>query len=771
MNRTRTSVIVGGVALLASFAFSQESVDLEKLLGTLTAEPESKPAAEAPAAVVPDAVPAEAMPSNGTGNGNGNGKALNDLLSTPLPPEVEEAPAPTQEVLGEAQRMEQQERARREHEEIRGKKLLSEADELYRNKRYRSAAEKYNEAYRTFPDRPVNDGLRAIAQRKAAEAILDLAYAEYDRDDLKAAVEAADEAAELDPRLAKKVASLKNRIESRQNRIDKVSQAPVDPIDRPEIAGKRNQIDKLFEEGRRQFAIEEYDAAENRFESILLLDPYHRDSMRFLRQIEERRIAARNTHREATITRMVEEVRRRWAPPIRQDVRQPLPGETTKQEDGREKRMLRTKLESIVIPSIEFRQANIVDVINFLREASDAAASDGVGVNIILKLGGASATAAAPMAPAIDAWGTPSGTPAPDFSGGDTSSIPSITMNLRRVTLLDAIKYVTEVAGLRYRIEESAVIIVPEGADAESMITRIYPVEATIITVAADSSAAPADFTTPTGTGMRTTGTNLRRNEVQDFFVGLGIPFPAGSSISYNAAISQLIVVNTAENLEKLERILQQINVIPSQVEIEARFVEVNQRDLDEIGFQWLLTDNWQIGNKTGGGAGAGKERLQINANNTGSGNLGFTKGLRYFGTAEKNPLPTSRSASTEPSLLGGLLSLSGVLTNPEMTVVLHALEQRGGLDLLSAPRITTRSGNNAQIQVVEEILYPTEYEQQRVDMDVNVYRPPIPAQFESRGVGIILNATPTVGPDGYTIDLTLVPEVAELIGWIDYSP
>jgi general secretion pathway protein D len=34
----------------------------------------------------------------------------------------------------------------------------------------------------------------------------------------------------------------------------------------------------------------------------------------------------------------------------------------------------------------------------------------------------------------------------------------------------------------------------------------------------------------------------------------------------------------------------------------------------------------------------------------------------------------------------------------------------------------------------------------------------------------VILNVTPTVGPDGYTIDLTLVPEVAELVDWIQYG-
>ncbi len=96
---------------------------------------------------------------------------------------------------------------------------------------------------------------------------------------------------------------------------------------------------------------------------------------------------------------------------------------------------------------------------------------------------------------------------------------------------------------------------------------------------------------------------------VRQFFEKAGVPFPAGTSITYNSAISQLIVANTPENLELFERILAQLNVVPQQVEIEARFVEIGQDDLEEFGFQWLLTDNCEIAQSTQGNAGiAGQE-------------------------------------------------------------------------------------------------------------------------------------------------------------------
>ena len=99
-------------------------------------------------------------------------------------------------------------------------------------------------------------------------------------------------------------------------------------------------------------------------------------------------------------------------------------------------------------------------------------------------------------------------------------------------------------------------------------------------------------------------------------------------------------------------------------------------------------------------------------------------------------------------ALLGGIATFSSVLTNPELGVVIQALSQHGGTDLLSAPRVTTRSGVNAQIQVVREIIYPTEFDltQPTVDGDGNVTMAPVvtPGGFEPRETGVILNVPPS---------------------------
>ena len=48
--------------------------------------------------------------------------------------------------------------------------------------------------------------------------------------------------------------------------------------------------------------------------------------------------------------------------------------------------------------------------------------------------------------------------------------------------------------------------------------------------------------------------------------------------------------------LRKVEKILAELNVQPVQVTIEAKFVEISQKDLEELGFQWLFTGDADTG-------------------------------------------------------------------------------------------------------------------------------------------------------------------------------
>jgi general secretion pathway protein D len=691
--------------------------------------------------------------------------------------------------------------------EEEGKIKLREANDLIGKRRYEQALAALREARSKLPERPANDAIIAEIDRKIARAQIEMAEMTLRRGDFENAASQLADARKLLENLPRDDASdlmsdiekLAGDVAKAERRFDREN-AP-EALELARIEEDESTLDGLISSGKRMMRLGQYDKAETYFKQALNLDPYDKDAMRLLRKLDEDRLRISTIERDATVSRMVRDVRDSWNPPIEVELASPVSIDAGRERYTRtETQELRKKMEAIVIPSIEFRQANIVDVIDFLREASSAADPSGVGVNIISKIpegragggGGASSSEPEPFAaPAddFDPWADLSfdaeqpergrGTDSRAGGGTVSSSIPTITLNLRRVSLMDAIKYVTEVAGLKYRLEKNVVIITPADAVEGQIITRLYPVQPSFLDVVVTRSDDDQNRRGGGGGGqfieMGAATTQMSKSDVKEFFQNSGVQFPTGTSITYNSTISQLIVSNTPENLEVFESILAQLNVVPKQVEIETRFVEVAQNDLEEIGFEWLLNDNYEMLVKDGAGPIGGRERIVMGSNaSTG----GFTSGLRYFDATESGLAPFS---PTDGALggVGAILGISSVLTNPEVSMVLHALDQKGGSDLLSAPRVTTRSGVNAEIKVVREIIYPTEFDNEVQNVEttdeagrrINTRQIIVtPEGFETRETGVIMNVTPTVGPDGYTIDLSMVPEVVELVDWIQYG-
>ena len=136
---------------------------------------------------------------------------------------------------------------------------------------------------------------------------------------------------------------------------------------------------------------------------------------------------------------------------------------------------------------------------------------------------------------------------------------------------------------------------------------------------------------------------------------------------------------------------------------------------------------------------------------------------------------PSSGITSVAPGIFG----VGGLLTNPEFQVVVRALSQKKGVDLLSAPKLTTKSGQRAVIEIVREFRYPTTFTSPQLPSitagsgTVNVpaiVTPSTPGNFETRNTGVTLEVEPVVGPDGVTVDLNLVPQVVEFEGFVNYG-
>jgi general secretion pathway protein D len=113
-------------------------------------------------------------------------------------------------------------------------------------------------------------------------------------------------------------------------------------------------------------------------------------------------------------------------------------------------------------------------------------------------------------------------------------------------------------------------------------------------------------------------------------------------------------------------------------------------------------------------------------------------------------------------------------------------IDQMKGVDLLSAPKITTKNRTAAKIEVVRELRYPTEFERPELSNNafgldfngdgfiddfgqVNLPIPATPSNFEMEPIGVTMDVTPTLVGDR-RIDLDLKPVVTDFEGFINYG-
>ena len=97
------------------------------------------------------------------------------------------------------------------------------------------------------------------------------------------------------------------------------------------------------------------------------------------------------------------------------------------------------RMKQIIIPSIEFRKANGMDVLHFLVEASNANIPEHQSTTSIgLTITNASAVTH------IYKY---------ELDDGSSVDLPDLTLEYRRISLFDALNRVTEALGMTYKIE------------------------------------------------------------------------------------------------------------------------------------------------------------------------------------------------------------------------------------------------------------------------------------------------------------------------------
>jgi general secretion pathway protein D len=527
----------------------------------------------------------------------------------------------------------------------------------------------------------------------------------------------------------------------------------------PRHVANIEEVKRLIQEGEGYYTTGRYDIAFKRCEQALNIDKYNIAARRLMEKINLARQQYADAAYSETRGAMLADVEKAWELPLRKFTDGPTSIVEQPQMDSRGSQAINNKLDRIIIPRIDFTDSSIREALDFIKKRAsdlDDGDSDNKGINIVLKL-------------------------PPD---SPDSSYP-ITLSLSDVPLREALRYVTEAANLKIKIETHAVVVVPASENTDVLITKEYKVPPGFIT--ATPGSAPPQVS---GVAAGSQSVIVARSIAKDFLETQGVGFPAGASANYISQTSRLIVKNTQANLELIDALVDtSVATRPMQVEIEAKFLEVTQNNLNELGFDWLVGQFGLAGGSGVYGSG-GTIGLNRSINNNGYPTIDPGTDLPVgANSGTSGPITAGNRGGTagislnslDAILLGspvgpapGVLSVAGIFTNPQFQVVLRALSQKKGIDLVSAPKVTTKSGSSAKIEIVREFRYPSQFDPPQLSTAAGgTYSPVVPnspSAWETKNTGIILEVEPTVGPDSYTIELRLAPRVTEFDGFINYG-
>lgn len=567
-----------------------------------------------------------------------------------------------------------------------------------------------------------------------------------------------------------------------------------------------DEVRRLLYQGEGFYNLGDYDSAEKKFRAVLRIDKYNKAARRWLERCAQIKADYYRAAYDEARAQLLMDVDKAWelsVPPETQELLFPVGNEGG---GNFNQQTILNKLRQIVIPIVDFQGTPLEEAIEYLTQKSIELDSDPnpetKGINFVVERGSV----------------TPSGGGGVDDldQGGllladDPGGKVIENLRLRNVPLGNVLDFVCRMTGLRYRVDEYAVTLLPLGGGGiEDLITRTWTVPPTFRTDLegegpSGGGGGEVDPFADNSGGLGGAGLTARRS-VAELLGDSGVEFPSGASARYIPSSSNLIVKNTVSNLDLVDQIVEGLRgKTPKQIRIVTKFVEVSQENTDELGFDWLVTPfRYSSRYFAGGGVqGNGATRTSgdfirsvggnnfpgISTDTTEAIRSGtVTSGLRSGDTAIaqnnidavlNNPNRTAQTNTVAP----GILSLTGLFNAGQVQFIMRGLAQKKGVDIMTAPSVIARSGETATIEIIREFIYPTEYEPPELPNQVGAtgglggggsgifpVTPSTPTAFETRNTGVTLEIQPTIGASDYVIDLRFAPEIVEFEGFINYG-
>lgn len=220
------------------------------------------------------------------------------------------------------------------------------------------------------------------------------------------------------------------------------------------------------------------------------------------------------------------------------------------------------------------------------------------------------------------------------------------------------------------------------------------------------------------------------------------------STIEADEGTNALIITADTDEMAALEAVIARLDIRRAQVLVEAIIVEMEVKEGQELGLQWLF------------------------ANDSGvfGGNISTSSAQQSRNAALANSLLPTDSASEDVNVRGVAGALSqipgttlgwGVVDSDlTMAVILNALESTGNANILSTPSLLTLDNEEAYITVGQQVPFVTGSYTNTGSNSGSVQNPFQTIQREN--VGISLQVTPQIN-EGDSVVMEIVQEVSSI--------
>lgn len=330
----------------------------------------------------------------------------------------------------------------------------------------------------------------------------------------------------------------------------------------------------------------------------------------------------------------------------------------------------------------------------------------------------------------------------------------AISLNLKGVTVEDALRAIREVYGYEYRRDGDRFFIFGTGIQ-----TRIFQVDYLNLTRkgTSDTRVQPGELHLGGGDGEQgSRGVHLATESMADFWKELrdtltamiggsneeGAAGAAGDRfVAVNAASGQLVVRAYPRELRAVEEYLAAMqNAIARQVVLEAKIINVELNDKYQAGVNWVALQGSSIFGMTGGGTifngGVLDGVSEI------GGNLGDLNGVLPSGTTT--------------SAFGGVFSIATQAT--DFASFIELLKAQGDVHVLSSPRVSTVNNQKAIIKVGGDEFFVTGVTS--TPSSVLGGQPTTTIEVTPYFSGIVLDVTPQIDQAG-VVTLHIHPSVS----------